>query len=81
MGRFGQSTCTFRPTLPQPARRKRRASGSVVRVSDVGLNERSEGARWGTPRRRTLFGPECQDSVSSVSDVVEGQSGCWHPGG
>ena len=50
----------------------------MVRVSDVGLDERSEGARWGTPIKRALFGPEGQDSVSSVSDVVEGQSG-WPP--
>ena len=76
VGRFGRST--FRPTLPQPARRKRRAGSRVVRVSDVGLDGRSEGARWGTPRKRALFGPEGQDSVSSVSDVVEGQSG-WPP--
>ena len=76
VGRFGQST--FRPTLPRPARRKRRAGGRVVRVSDVGLDERSEGAMWGTPRKRALFGPEGQGSVSSVSDVVEGQSG-WPP--
>ena len=33
---------------------------------------------WGTPRKRALFGPEGQGSVSSVSDVVEGQSG-WPP--
>ena len=33
------------------------------------------GAMWGTPRKRALFGPEGQGSVSSVSDVVEGQSG------
>ena len=31
---------------------------------------------WGTPRKRALFGPEGQGSVSSVSDVAEGQSGC-----
>ena len=38
----------------------------VVRVSDVGLDERSEGARWGMPHKRALFGPEGQDRVSSV---------------
>ena len=76
VGRFGQST--FRPTLPESARRKHRAGGRVVTVSDVGLDERSEGAMWGTPRKRALFGPEDQDSVSSVSDVVEAQSG-WPP--
>ena len=38
----------------------------------------SEGAMWGTPRKRALFGPEGQDFVSSVSDVAEAQSG-WPP--
>ena len=33
---------------------------------------------WGTPRKRALFGPEGQGSVSSVSDVVEVLSG-WPP--
>ena len=32
----------------------------------------------GTPRKRALFGPEGQHSVSSVSDVAEAQSG-WPP--
>ena len=47
----------------------------MVTVSDVGLDVRSEGVMWGMQRKRTLFGPEGQDSVSSVSDVVEAQSG------
>ena len=72
VGRFGQST--FRPTFPQPIRRKRRASGRVMTVSDVGLDVRSEGAMWGTPRKRALFGPEGHDNVSSVSDVAEAQT-------
>ena len=72
VGRFGQST--FQPTFPQPIRCKRRAGGRVVTVSDVGLDVRSEGAMWGMPRKRALFGPEGQDSVSSVSDVAEGRS-------
>ena len=46
----------------------------MVAVSDVRLDVRSEGAMWGTPRKRALFGPEGQDSVSSVSDVAEAQS-------
>ena len=33
---------------------------------------------WGTPHKRALFGPEGQDSVSSVGDVAEAQSG-WPP--
>ena len=48
----------------------------MVTVSDAGLDMRSEGVMWGTPRKRALFGPEGQDSVSSVSDVAEAQSGC-----
>ena len=48
VGRFGQST--FQPTIPQPIRHKRRAGGHVVTVSDAGLDVRSEGAMWGTPR-------------------------------
>ena len=75
VGRFGQSK--FQPTIPQPIRRKRRAGGRVVTASDAGLDVRSEGAMWGTPCKRSLFGPEGQDSVSSVSDV-EAQSG-WPP--
>ena len=59
----------------RPIRRKRRAGGRVVTISDVGLDVRSDGAMWGTPRKRALFGPEGQDSLSSVSDVVEAQSG------
>ena len=50
----------------------------MVTVSDVGLDVRREGAMWGTPHNRALFGPEGQDSVSLVSDVVEAQSG-WPP--
>ena len=73
IGRFGQST--FQPTFPQPVRRKRRAGGRVVTVSDVGLDVGSEGVMWGTPRKRALFGSEVQDSVSSVGDVAEGRSG------
>ena len=39
---------------------------------------RREGARWGTPCKRALFGPEGQNSVSSGSDVAEAQLG-WPP--
>ena len=73
VGRAGQNT--FQPTLPQPTRRKRRASGRVVTVSDVDLEVRIDEARWGMPRKRALFSPEGQDSVSSASDVVDAQSG------
>ena len=37
---------------------------------------RREGALWGTPRKRALFGPaDGQSSTSSGSDVPEGRSG------
>ena len=49
----------------------------MVTVSDVGLDERSEGDMWGMPHKRALFVPEGQDSVSSVSDGMEAQS--WWP--
>ena len=66
------------PTNPQPIRCKGRAGGRVVTISDAGLDVRSKGAIWGTLRKRALFGPKGQDSVSSVSDVAEAQSG-WSP--
>ena len=66
---------TFQPPIPQPIRRKRRAGDQVVTGSDVGRDVRREGALWGTPRKRALFGPEGQDSVSSGSDVEVAQSG------
>ena len=72
-GRVGQST--FRPTFPQPIRRPRRAGGHVVTISDAGLDIKNEGAMWGKPRKRALFGPKGQVRVLSVSDVVEAQSG------
>ena len=46
--------------------------------SDVGRDVRREGARWGTPRKRALFGPEGQNGVSSGRDVAEAQLG-WPP--
>ena len=38
----------------------------------------TKGPCWVRRIKRALFGPEGQDSVSSVSDVVEAQSG-WPP--
>ena len=69
---------TFRPTSPQPIRRKLRAGDRVETKSDVGRDVRREGARRGTPCKRALFGPEGQNSVSSGSDVAETQLG-WPP--
>ena len=69
---------TFQPTIPQPIRCKRRAGDRVVTGLDVGRDVRREGALWGTPRKRDLFGPEGQDSVSSGSDVEVAKSG-WPP--
>ena len=34
---------------------------------------RREGTRWGTPRKRALFGLDGPDSMSSGSDVTEAQ--------
>ena len=48
---------TSQPTSSQPIRRKRRAGDRVVTNSDVGRDVKREGARWGTPRKRALFGP------------------------
>ena len=61
LGWFVQST--FRPTIPQPTRRKRRAGGRVTIDSDVGLDVLFDGTQWGTPRKRALFGPGCSESV------------------
>ena len=41
---------------------------------------RREGTRWGTPRKRALFGPDGPDSMSSGSDVAEAQLR-WPPDG
>ena len=46
--------------------------------SDVGRDVEREGALWGTPRKRALFGPEGQNSIFSGSDVAEAQLG-WPP--
>ena len=69
---------TPQPTSSQPIRRKRRAGDRVVKNSDVGRDVRRERARWGTPRKRALFGPDGQNSVSSGSDMAEDQLG-WPP--
>ena len=47
-------------------------------ASDTRRDVGSEGAMWGTPRKRALFGPEGPHSVSSVGDVAEAQLG-WPP--
>ena len=39
---------------------------------------RREGAWWGTPRKRALFGPEEPNGISSGSDGAEAQVG-WPP--
>ena len=69
VGWFDQNTS--QPTSSQPIRRKRRAGDRIETRSDVGRDVRREGARWGTPRKRTLFGPEGQNGVSSGNDVAE----------
>ena len=69
LGWFVQST--FRSTIPQLTRRKRRAGGRVMTDSDMGLDVMFEGTQRGMPRKRALFGPGCSESVSPVSDVAE----------
>ena len=59
---------TPQPTSSQPIRRKHRAGERVVTNLDVRRDVRREGARWGTPRKQALFGPEGQNSISSGSD-------------
>ena len=59
---------TSRPTSSQPIRRKLRAGDWIETRSDVGRDVRREAARWGTQRKRALFGPEGQNGVSSGSD-------------
>ena len=44
---------TSQPTSSQPIRRKRRASDQIETRSDVSRDVRREGARWGTPRKRS----------------------------
>ena len=69
MGRFGQST--FRPTLPQPIRRKRRAGGRVVTISDTGLDVRSDVAQaqsgWSPDDE---FPEEARSPRVDLADVV-----------
>ena len=77
IGRSSVGWCnqgTFQPAIPQPIRHKCRAGDRVVMGSDVGRDVRREGALWGTPCKRAIFGRERQDSDSSGSDVAEARS-------
>ena len=56
---------TYQPTSSQPIRRKRRAGDRLETRSNVDRRVRREGNRWGTPRKRALFGPDGPDSMSS----------------
>ena len=47
---------------------------------DVDREVRREGTRWGTPRKRALFGLDGPDIMSSGSDVAEAQLR-WPPDG
>ena len=47
VGRFDQST--FRQSISQPPRWKRRAAGRMISDSDMGLGVRPEGTQWGNP--------------------------------
>ena len=75
---IGRTQDTFRPTVPQPGGRKRRAGDRGMLGPDIERPVRREGALWGTPRKRTLFRSDGQSSISSGSEVPEGNSG-WPP--
>ena len=55
---------TYQPTSSQPIERKRRAGDRLETRSDVDRGVRREGARWSTPRKRALFGPEGPNGIS-----------------
>ena len=57
--------------------RKRRAGDRLVTSPNVDGVVHRRGNRWGTPRKRTLFGSDGPDSKSSGSDGVEAQY--WEP--
>ena len=64
---------TYQPTGSQPMGRKRRAGDWLDTRPNVDREVRREGTRWGTPRKRALFGSDGPDSMSSGSDVTEAQ--------
>ena len=70
---LGRTQGTFRPTSPQPAGRKRRVDNRLASGSGIGMPASNERALWGSPRKRALFGSDGQNSISSGSDVPEGE--------
>ena len=52
---IGRTQDTFRPTIPQPVGRKRRAGDRLVSGPDIEMPVRREGALWGNPRKRALW--------------------------
>ena len=77
---IGQTQDTFRPTIPQPVGRKRRAGDQLGLGPGIERPVRREGAPWGTPCKRALFRSDGQNSISSGREVPEGRSG-WPPDG
>ena len=73
-------TDTYQPTSSQPMGHKRRAGDQLDTRPNVDREVRREGTRWGTPRKRALFGSDGPDSMSSGSDVAEAQLR-WPPDG
>ena len=65
----------FQQTIPRPIRRKRRAGGRMVTVSDAGPDVGSEGPCGVCHASEPFLVLEGQHSVSSVSDVAEAQPG------
>ena len=70
---LGRTQRTFRLTSPQPAGRKRRVGDRLVSGPDIRMPASNEWALWGTPLKRALFGLDGQNSISSGSDVPEGE--------
>ena len=71
---------SYRQTSSQPMGRKRRAGDRLDTRPNVDREVRRTENRWGTPRKRALFGSDGPDSMSSGSDVMEAQL-WWPPDG
>ena len=65
------------PTGSQLMGRRRRAGDRLVTSPNVDEVVHQRENRWGTPHKRTLFGLDGPDSMTSGSDVVEAQY--WGP--
>ena len=69
-----------RPTSSQPMGRKRQAGDWLDTRPNVDREVRRTKNRWGTPRKRAVFGSDGPDSMSSGSDIAKAQL-WWPPDG